>query len=84
MKRNQSEVNPFIHQVIHEIVENQIKENNPPETRITFERLMNSGYDRHDVIHKIGTVVMEEVYEVMKQKKPYNEKRFVARLKQLK
>jgi len=84
MKGKYSKENTALHQAIHEAVENQIKENNPKETKITFERLMNLGYNRHEVIHKIGAVVVDKIYDAMKQKKPYNENRFTARLKRLK
>jgi len=36
--------NPHLKLAILEVVENQLRENNPPETRQTFERLLATGY----------------------------------------
>ncbi|MHA1489193.1 MAG: hypothetical protein ACTSRI_06025 [Promethearchaeota archaeon] len=41
---------------------------------------MNLGYSRQDAIEKIGTVVTEEIYDVLKNKEKFNEKRFVRKL----
>jgi uncharacterized protein with ATP-grasp and redox domains len=76
--------NPILHEQIHNVVENQIRMNNPKETTETLERLMNLGYSRHEAIHKIGTVVVKEIFDVEKNKEPYNEKRYVKRLLELK
>jgi len=76
--------NPILHEQIHNVVENQIKMNKPKETKQTLERLMNIGYSRHEAIHKIGTVVVKEIFDVEKNKEPYNEMRYVKRLSELK
>ncbi len=75
---------PVLHEQIHQVVEQQIKENNPKETKETLERLMRLGYDRHEAIHKIGTVVVEELFDTLKSKERFDRKRFVDRLHGLK
>ena len=76
--------NPILQEKILEIVENQIKDNNPKQTRETLNRLINLGYSRQDAIQKIGTIVAEEIYDILKDKENFNEKRFVKKLLALK
>ncbi|MBN1390463.1 MAG: DUF1841 family protein [Candidatus Thermoplasmatota archaeon] len=73
-----------LHKAIHTIVENQIKGDDPKEVKDTLKRLMDLGYTRHESIHKIGTVVLGEIYEVEKSQKPFNRNRFVNELNKLK
>ncbi|MBE0516427.1 MAG: DUF1841 family protein [Methanophagales archaeon] len=72
--------NPILHEVIHEVVENQIRDGDPKETKGTLERLMDQGYSRHEAIHKIGTAVVEEIYNVLNRKEKFNEERYVKKL----
>ena len=69
--------------MILEIVENQIRDNDPPETRQTLRRLIKEGFSREGAVELIAAVVVNEIYNVLKQKKNFNRKRFVAALKQL-
>jgi len=61
--------------MILEVVENQIRDNDPPETRQTLKRLIKEGFST--------TVVVNEIYNVLKQEENFNRKRFVAALRQL-
>lgn len=65
------------------VVENQIRNNDPPETRQTLRRLIKEGFSREEAVELIGTVVVHEIYNVLKQKENFNRKRFVATLRQL-
>ena len=69
--------------MILEIVENQIRDNDPPETRQTLRRLIKEGFSREEAMELIAAVVVNEIYNVLKQEKNFNRKRFVAALKQL-
>ena len=68
---------------ILEIVDNQLKENTPPETNETYQRLMKQGYSPDEARGLIGAVVSSEIFEVMKKKQPYNQKRFIKALHKL-
>ncbi len=83
-KKNDTDFNPVLHEQIHDIVENQIKDNDSKETRKTMDRLIKSGYDRHDAIHMIGGAVVNEIYKIMKFKEKFNEERFVKNLRKVK
>lgn len=65
---NNLEYSSILHNAIHEVIENQIRNGDPKETKQTLERLMKMGYNRHESIHKIGTVLIEEMFYILKKK----------------
>lgn len=65
------------------IVLNQIKENNPPETRKTMKRLLKKGYPRATALKLIASVLVTEIYEILKKEEPFNEKRYSKALRAL-
>jgi len=69
--------------MILEVVENQIRDNDPPETRQTLRHLIKEGFSREEAVELIGTVVVHEIYNVLKQTESFDRKRFVAALEQL-
>lgn len=68
---------------IFEIIENQIREDTPPETKKTFDRLMADGHSHEDTMKMIGCVVSSEIFDVLKHNQPYNEERYVSALQAL-
>jgi hypothetical protein len=68
---------------ILEVVENQLRDGTPPETKQTFERLVAEGYSEQEAKRLIAVVVAIEIFDVLKQNQPYNQARFVAALRRL-
>lgn len=66
-----------------EILDDQLRENNPPETKETYDRLLAEGHSVAQTRELIASVVLTEIYEVLKQKQPFNGERFVSALKRL-
>ena len=66
-----------------EVVENQLRDNDPPETRKTLERLVNDGYAQSEAKRMIATVVAVEMFDIMKNDQAFDLDRFVERLQQL-
>ena len=83
-KEKDIEYNPNLHKIIHEVIENQIREGKPKETKETLNRLMNLGYNRHEAIHKIGTIVIDDIYDTLKNEQEFNEEQFAKKLLALK
>lgn len=54
--------------LILEVVNNQLKDNNPPETKDVYDKLLTVRYSVSEAKEKIGAVVIEEIYDVMKEK----------------
>ena len=76
-------VNEHLRHAIFEVIDNQINANDPPETALTLERLMNEGYSDFQAKQLMGQAVVIEVIDVLKNKKPYNEQRFIKNLRNL-
>jgi hypothetical protein len=79
----QKQVNPYVRAAIIEVVENQIRDNDPPQTSQTFQRLMAAGHSEKEAKRLIGCVVSAEIYDVLKKKEPFNLERFVKGLDNL-
>lgn len=66
-----------------EVVENQLRENEPKETRKTLERLQAEGYSEIEAKHLIATCVIFEIFDVVQEEKPFNEARYTKNLQRL-
>ena len=69
--------------LILEVVDNQLKDNNPPVARESYDRLIEAGYSVNEAKEKIGAIVVEEIYDVMKENQPYDEERYTQALKNM-
>ena len=58
-----------LHATMHVIVENQMASNDEPVVR-ALGRLMKEGLSRHEAVHAIGSVVAEEIYDLLKEHDP--------------
>jgi hypothetical protein len=77
------EANPFLHISMHVALENQIASNDPPETRETFERLVEGGMDPHEAKHAILRVLIHEIWNILSQHERFNRERFCKELAKL-
>lgn len=75
--------NPRIKALILEVVANQMRENDPPETKQTYERLIREGHADEEVRRLIGCVIAIEVFDILKKKEVFNLDRFVLALDKL-
>jgi len=65
------------------IIDNQIRDNNPPETKQTLDRLISEGFPAEEAKDMIGYVVVSEMSDMLKGEETFNEQRFVAALNRL-
>ncbi len=79
----ESEGNSYLRAAIMEVVENQLRNNDPPQTRQTFRRLIEAGYSEEEAKRLIGCVVSAEIFDVLKKNEPFNLERFVKALNKL-
>ncbi len=75
--------NPRLKATFLEIVDNQLRDYDPPETRHTFERLIAQGISEEDAKIYIAQAVSMEVYHTLKYKKPFNRERYLKNLGRL-
>lgn len=75
--------NPHLHAAIMEIVENQLKSNDPPETKTTFNRLIAEGHSKKEAKRLIACVVSSEIFDILKNEEQFNQTRFIKALDNL-
>jgi hypothetical protein len=75
--------NPQLGAAILEIVDTQLRDGTPPETRATFDRLIGLGYTPEGARQLLAHVVVREIFSVMARGESYNAARFVAALQRL-
>jgi len=68
-----SEGNPHLQAAIMEVVENQLRNNDPPQTQQTLK----------EAKRLIACVVSAEIFDVLKKNEPFNLDRFVKGLNKL-
>jgi hypothetical protein len=82
-RKEERQADPHLKKILLEVVNNQLKANDPPETRETLERLVSEGISKEDAKIYIAQAVSVEVYHTLKNKKPFNPERYVRNLKRL-
>ena len=68
---------------IFQIIKNQLEAYDPPETKITYNKLISLGYNEFETNQLIGQCVAVEIFDVLKNKKPFNKSRYIKNLNQL-
>ncbi|WP_308990358.1 hypothetical protein QLS71_002600 [Mariniflexile litorale] len=58
--------NEILREPILEIVKNQLENNAPPETKITYNKLTKNGYNDFQSRQMIGQCVAIELFEIIK------------------
>ncbi len=71
-----------LHVAVHVVVENQLAMGEPPEALAALERLLESGLDRHDAIHAIGSCVARVLFQ-MGNGEPKTNEDYVESLRRL-
>jgi hypothetical protein len=66
------EINPRLHLAIHEIVANQLVDDDPPEVWATAQRLRTLGYGRHEVLHMLGGAMTPLLWGALHDQRAYD------------
>jgi hypothetical protein len=75
--------NSALTEAILAVVDQQLRDNTPPETRRTFERLVALGYAPENAHRLMGNVVAQHIFAVMQRGEVYNEQRYTMALQSL-
>ncbi|NIP73083.1 MAG: DUF2384 domain-containing protein [Gammaproteobacteria bacterium] len=70
-------------ELVMEAIELQMADNDPPETRETYDRLRREDHSHDETMNLIGCVLGNEIFEVMRSGRRYDRDRYVAALKNL-
>jgi hypothetical protein len=68
---------------IMRVVETQLRDNDPPETRLTLERLKAGGLTEKEAKKLIRGVAAIEICNIMEKKEPFQYQRYSEALKKL-
>ena len=68
---------------ILEVINTQIRENDPPETKQALVRLQDQGFSEQEALKLIGYVVASEVFSVLKEERQYDKKKYAEALNNL-
>ncbi|MDZ7263673.1 MAG: hypothetical protein ONB16_03755 [candidate division KSB1 bacterium] len=75
--------NPRLKKAFLEVVSNQLRDNDPPETRQTLTRLMVEGYTRAESMELIAAVVSAHIYDMFKRQRHFDPAKYVHDLNKL-
>jgi hypothetical protein len=74
--------NPFLHFTNHSIVQNQRQL--LPDVEDAIQRLCASGLSEHEAEHRVGVVLSDTLYTILKEQTPFDEAAYLARIRALK
>lgn len=72
--------NPRLKKLLIDVVEKQLRENNPPITRITFDRLLATGNTAAMAKEKIAVAVVGQIYDAMRDGKAFDLEKYTEEL----
>jgi hypothetical protein len=74
-------MNPRLHLVMHGFVATQLWDDSPPEVWEAASRLLDSGFERHEILHMLGRPVAAQVWEAWNDERVYDRDAHVAALR---
>ena len=69
-----------LHLTMHQVLANQLADNDPPEVYLTAQRLLASGYERHEVLHMLAAPIAEQIHATLHDGQEYDVGRHLAAL----
>ncbi len=86
MKKHNGDIQPNyrLKALVMGVVDNQINENNPPISSITYKRLMEAGNSSKVAKEKIAAIVAENIYDIMTGGNSFDEVKYTRELEGLK
>ncbi|WP_368288507.1 hypothetical protein, partial [Enterocloster clostridioformis] len=64
-------------------MDNQLKANDPPCTKNTYDKLLDAGYSKSEAKDKIGAVVLTEIYDILKKGQAFDEEKYKSSLEEM-
>lgn len=66
--------------VIDQVIDNQIRQNEPPETAITYYRLLSHSFSDQEARRLICLTLQVEIFRLMRYGEAFNNSRFINNL----
>jgi hypothetical protein len=73
-------VSPFVHTVLHTIVDSQLRTEEPEFVAETFNRLLKQGMEEHSALHAIIASYADLHFSSFRQGKPFDQLDYQSRL----
>lgn len=73
-------VSPFVHTVLHTIVDSQIRTEQPECVVTAFNKLQEQGMDEHEILHAIIASYADLHFASFRQGKPFDQLDYESRL----
>ncbi len=74
---------PSLQRVMVGLVEQQLRDDDPPETRQTFDRLRTPGYPEQTAVRMIAIVLLDEIEDMMREQRAFDREHFRVLLRQM-
>ena len=68
---------------ILEVINTQVRDNDPPETKKALIRLQGQGFSEEETLKLIGYVVAAEVFSVLRENRQYDREKYISALNAL-
>lgn len=83
MDKMDNETSKVVRDGIFEAIEIQMRDSTPPETKLTYDRLISQGYPKEEVMKLIGCALSSELFTIMKEVREFDEESYVKDLRAL-
>jgi hypothetical protein len=71
------------HLLVHELVEKQLREGEPPEAAAALARLLAEGLERHQAVHAIGLAATRHALAMIKNRSGFDARAYARALQEL-
>ena len=78
-----NEEEEFAESTLIQAIENQIKSDNPPAAKATFNKLTLVGYERDDILQMMAHVLAVEIDAILEEDRAFNTEWYEAALRAL-
>ena len=67
----ETEVNPFLHVILHAVAEKQVEDREPIEAFQFYNAMLRNKCSRHEAIHLLNIILVKFIFQILKEKKPF-------------
>lgn len=72
-----------LRKALYDVVQNQLRDRNPPETKETYDRLRSQGRSHDEAFGLLASVVLFEMNAILHDQTPFDHDRYVSALRNL-
>ena len=77
-----NDIDPYMHFIFHMVIEQQLKTGDPAQVEKFFNSMLQQKVPRHEVIHLIGALLSELLYQVIIEDQEFDQQRYESLLLQ--